>query len=336
VSLSTIFKVGVTLLIFGYVGYTVDLSTAWKHAANQNPYPVVLAGIVLLIQIGLGGVRWFIVLRGLGASPTLWGTLKLFYVSIFFNSCVLSGIGGDLVRAWLSYRGHVGVKTAVTSVILDRIAALAAVALLVLLTAPVLLPRVGVSIATIVPILLSLCGLGGLLIAAQLVRLPGSWLRFRPLRLLCELASSLRAVFMRPACALPLVGVAILAQAALAIATYTIAVSLDLNISFLECLALMQPVALIANLPISIGGWGVRETAMIALLGLVGVPASAALILSIQLGLLTLAVSLPGGLVWLALRSDAPGPLAAPAAEQIPSLDAPPLDEPARPISPKI
>jgi len=68
----------------------------------------------------------------------------------------------------------------------------------------------------------------------------------------------------------------------------------------------MQPVALVANLPISVGGWGVRETAMIALFGLIGVPASATLVLSIQLGLLSLIVALPGGLLWLALKSRAP------------------------------
>jgi uncharacterized protein (TIRG00374 family) len=307
--------VGVTVLIFGYVAYTVDLSTAWKQTADQTLSLVVLAGIVLLIQLALGGARWFIILRGLDARPSLWETLKLFYVSIFFNSCVLSGVGGDLVRAWLSYRSRISVKTAVTSVILDRVAALAAVALLVLLTAPILLSRVGVSISTLVPALLAVGGLIGILIVAQLDRLPESWLQIRPLRLLRELGASVRVVFMRPARVFPLVGVATLGQAALALATYAIGVSLSLEVSFLECLALMQPVALLANLPISIGGWGVRETAMISLFGLVGVPASAALALSVQLGLLTLIVSLPGGLVWLALRSKAPGLSAAAPAE---------------------
>ena len=45
-------------------------------------------------------------------------------------------VGGDLLRAWLSYRGNISGKTAVTSVVLDRVAALVAVASLVLLTAP--------------------------------------------------------------------------------------------------------------------------------------------------------------------------------------------------------
>jgi len=89
-------------------------------------------------------------------------------------------------------------------------------------------------------------------------------------------------------------------------ATYTVATSLNMQVTLLDCIVLMQPVALVANLPISVGGWGVRETAMIALFGLIGVPASATLVLSIQLGLLSLIVALPGGLLWLALKSRAP------------------------------
>ena len=67
----------------------------------------------------------------------------------------------------------------------------------------------------------------------------------------------------------------------------------------------MQPVTLFATLPISIGGWGVREAAMVTFFGLVGVPPSAAVIVSIQLGLLGVVLSLPGGLLFLLQRSRA-------------------------------
>jgi uncharacterized protein (TIRG00374 family) len=303
----TIAKAGITLLIFGYVVYSVDLSAAWKRAAMLDLPLVTLAGASLVVQVGLGGTRWLIILRCLGARPPLWETLRLFYVSTFFNAWVPGGIGGDVMRAWLSYRANIAAKTAITSVVLDRVAALVAVAVLVLLTAPSFLARVGVSVEMLVPLLLSMVGLVGVVIAAQFERLPERWLRFRPLRLLRDLGSSVRLIFLRPATLFPLVVVAILGQTALGIATYAVAISLGLNISFLECIVLMQPVALVANLPISIGGWGVRETAMITVFGLVGVPASASLVLSIQLGVLLLVVALPGGVLWLAMKSDRNG-----------------------------
>ena len=78
--------------------------------------------------------------------------------------------------------------------------------------------------------------------------------------------------------------------------------SLGIKVTLLDCMVLMQPVALLANLPISVGGWGVRETAVVLLFGLIGVPSSAALVLSLQLGLLALLVVFPGGILWLLLR----------------------------------
>ena len=56
------------------------------------------------------------------------------------------------------------------------------------------------------------------------------------------------------------------------------------------------------TLPISIAGWGVRETAMVAFFGLIGVPAEGAVVLSILFGLVGIVVSLPGGAIWLATR----------------------------------
>jgi uncharacterized protein (TIRG00374 family) len=305
-NLSKILKIALTFLIFGLVVRSVDLSTAWEHVANQNLPLVVLAAAVLVFQVGLGGTRWLIILRNLDARPMAWETLKLFYVSIFFNCYVWGGISGDVVRAWLSYRSNISGKTAITSVVLDRVAALAGVASLVLLTAPFFLHRVGASTPLLVLIVVSIAGLVAILVAAQFERLPVRWLRFRALSLLQGLGGSIRQVFLKPTSVLPILGVAVLSQTALGVVTYIMASSLDMNVTLLECVVLMQPVALVANLPISVGGWGVRETAMITLFGMIGVPASATLVLSVQLGLLSLVVALPGGLLWLAFKSKAP------------------------------
>jgi len=59
-------------------------------------------------------------------------------------------------------------------------------------------------------------------------------------------------------------------------------------------------------LPISAAGWGVREASLITLLGLIGVDRSASLLLSVELGLLTTLLSIPGGVVWLMLRDRSP------------------------------
>ena len=73
-------------------------------------------------------------------------------------------------------------------------------------------------------------------------------------------------------------------------------------ISFFYCFALMPPIMLITTIPLTIGGWGVRENAMIIGFGLIGISSDAALALSVLLGLVGLFTTLPGGLVWLFSR----------------------------------
>jgi len=56
---------------------------------------------------------------------------------------------------------------------------------------------------------------------------------------------------------------------------------------------------LLAMVPISFGGWGIREIAFVYLLGAAGVRAEAALSLSIAFGLLRVLLGLIGGLTWV-------------------------------------
>jgi uncharacterized membrane protein YbhN (UPF0104 family) len=65
-------------------------------------------------------------------------------------------------------------------------------------------------------------------------------------------------------------------------------------------LFLMPPVLLVATVPISIAGWGVRETSMVVAFGYAGLAPSDGLALSILYGLLSFAVGALGGAVWIA------------------------------------
>jgi hypothetical protein len=69
--------------------------------------------------------------------------------------------------------------------------------------------------------------------------------------------------------------------------------------SLLYSLFLVPPVILVAVVPISIAGWGVREGAMIAAFAYAGLPQSDGLIVSLLFGIGFLLVGIVGGLVWV-------------------------------------
>jgi hypothetical protein len=64
-------------------------------------------------------------------------------------------------------------------------------------------------------------------------------------------------------------------------------------------LLLVIPVLLIAAIPLSIAGWGVRECTMIIAFAYAGLPESDGLVVSVLLGAALFAVGLLGGAVWI-------------------------------------
>jgi hypothetical protein len=72
------------------------------------------------------------------------------------------------------------------------------------------------------------------------------------------------------------------------------------SVDFLQILLLVLPVILVATIPVSIAGWGVRESAMILAFSYAGLAENDGLIVSILFGVESLAVGAIGGMVWIA------------------------------------
>ena len=77
--LITLLKIGLSALAFGAVAFSVDLSAAWEHVANQSKAYIGISALILSLQLLLGGLRWHAILARLGANPSLrdFGTALL-------------------------------------------------------------------------------------------------------------------------------------------------------------------------------------------------------------------------------------------------------------------
>jgi len=71
------------------------------------------------------------------------------------------------------------------------------------------------------------------------------------------------------------------------------------NLTLLDVLLLVLPVMLILVVPISIAGWGVRESAMVAAFTYAGLSQSDGLIISLLFGAGALLLGIVGGGVWI-------------------------------------
>ena len=280
----------------------VDLESAFERASNVDPLMLISAILLLLGQSLIGGFRWRSIGQAIDCPLGIVKAIRIFYIGTFFNQVLPGGTGGDAVRIYLFFKGGATLRGSINSVMLERLVVLAALILIVALTQSFYLPKLNNNFSQWIswfPI--GMCVFLSFIIIFIMLfdQLPDTFSRWRFFRGLGYMAKDTRKLFLNYKNILPSALWGFFTHINLSLSVFCLAVGLGVNIDFFTCLVLMPPVFLITTIPLSIGGWGVRENAMIIALGLVGVSSESSLALSILFGLAILIISMPGGLVWL-------------------------------------
>ncbi len=305
--LSIAFKITVSVgLIWSLLADDkMDIAKAWNSVLEASPLMIILALAVFIFQIGLANMRWLAALAAIGSPLSFINSIRIYYIGIFFNQTLPSSVGGDAIRIYKAYRSGLTMSAAINGVFLERVATVLALVIVMAATQPIIQSRIepGQS-AWILPTIAILAagGVGGLGLLMVLDRLPRSLSHWRLVRGLAVMAADTRRAFLSPRKTAAMLGWSLLGHINVSFGVFLLAVSLGINVTLVDCMALIPPVLLITTIPISIAGWGVREKAMVVAFGLIGVPGEEALVLSLLFGFVTLAVSLPGGAIWLATR----------------------------------
>lgn len=298
-------KIALMLLAFWFVLRGINMAELKDMLRSQNQAVFIEAGFFLIIQVMLGAIRWRLVMVGLagagGQVISRLSALKTYYISVFFNCCLPGTVGGDVIRVWLVKSEHTPLSLAISSVVIDRMIALLALGVIGGVTIPIFAGYLGISAWLLMPLFLVL-GASGFWVLFNLDKIVLKIPFLKSLHWLAHLVQNIRLMLARPKPAFLSLFYAIFSHVNYCLAVYVLAGSFGSPISLLDAITLVPWVLLIAIIPISIGGWGLREAAMVFMLGLIGVPQVVALTLSVQLGLLSIVVSIPAGFLWLTSR----------------------------------
>lgn len=275
-------RIGVTAVLLWLVLGAAGIGTVGHALAETDPRPLALAVGVLVLQFFVMAKRWQLLLRLLFHQSVSLGPLALSIGQGMLASQALPAtVGGDAYRMALVAE-RVGAGAAVRSVLCDRLLALVLLIALVVVVLPLTVWRLGATVAVLAVAAASISALaifGALLLATP--RIAG----------LPVVGASLAAVATDARRALS-AGADGYAASALGMATHLLAVALvyllarsvDATISFVDCLLIVPPALLVSALPISLGGWGVREGAFLAGFAMVGAEPAAGVTVSILFG----------------------------------------------------
>jgi uncharacterized membrane protein YbhN (UPF0104 family) len=296
-------RIGIPALLLWLLARQADMESLTGRLAEADPRWLAAAFALTAVQVVLISWRWSIIMAGLNAAIGTALALRINLASFFLGQALPVSVAGDVWRVWrIREMGH-ALGVGVRGVLMDRVTAMIGLVLVVMASGPALLARM--PDPTMRWTVAMGLGIGLAVLAAVLAtgRVPSRFTsRFKGV---AEFGRAARGLLAHPLTAVPIIGVSAGVHLLAGLTLWLIAAGLNIPVGLVDCLVLTPPIVLVAGMPLSIAGWGLREGAMVAVFGLVGVPVDGALLMSVLFGLLLLLVSLPGGL-FLALGAKGP------------------------------
>lgn len=295
-------KFAVTVALIFWLAAKIHTETLYQTLTVIELQHIVTGVLLHLLVILLGSIRWWILLGHVHEPITFGRVLPGYYLGVFSNNFLPSSMGGDAVRVLHLKLKGLSAQNMVSASLIDRAIGF----LVVLIIGGIgLVFCSGLNLSTrekifVVGTMVLVFG-----VAAALFYLAGltkdhgrhrSNLVYRWLSDVITQCHSYKNAGTRLAIAITITFVA---QSLIILTYYLLGRALEIELPLITYAAIVPGILLVTSVPISIGGLGVREGTLVALLLTAGVGNQQAIGLSfIYLSVLWLA-TLPGGLVLL-------------------------------------
>jgi glycosyltransferase 2 family protein len=296
-------KIAVTVACFWYLLRHIDVVELRRTLPGVDMRWSVLAIILLVAQIPLVALRWLQIAKILtmhGRQLTLFWMTVAAAIAQFFGQ-ILPVIAGDGVRVWFLGRFSNDWRNATISVVIDRCVG---IGLLLAFTFGILLlpSSFGAfdSDRGKVVITLAVMLLVGVTCLALSARLGSKLTKWRYGRWVERFFSGVRAAVFGSRSAV-ILGTGCLIHTLTIAAVWSLGQAQGLPLSPADAAVLFAVIVGVALVPFTVGGWGLRELAMVSMFGNHGLTPERALVFSMYFGLTSILASLPGALAWMAL-----------------------------------
>lgn len=295
----------VSVSIIAYLFSKADLKLVLEQMKTADPWLVSGAVGLLFALVLPQALRWQKILAASGAHLKYTQAMGTTMVGWFFNQVLPTTVGGDAFRIWYAYRFGIRLRTATQSVIFDRLSALMGVSLILLLCSPWLGSVFSSNQPVLTVLIFAFMVLAGCIVLLISDHLIPSFLPNALKKQSVEFSGAARQVFLGRT-GIMVVALSAVMHSAVAVVVWLLAQSMQIQLEIVHVLLLMPVILLVTAIPVSIAGWGVRESSMVVVFGMVGMPTESAISLSLGFGLVVLLAGLPGGVAWWLMHHEVP------------------------------
>jgi uncharacterized membrane protein YbhN (UPF0104 family) len=304
-------KIAVSLVLLALLFSKIEIGQLWAIARRASVLWLAVALTIYAVNLIASTWRWYILLSAQEVGVRRRWLFGSFMVASFFNNFLPSNIGGDVIRISDTAKAARSRTLAATVVLMDRGLGLMALVLVAALGAsaagavhPAALP--------IWPVWLWAGFLAGAAASAPAVFAPAGFSRLlQPLTVFhpewvgnrIETLTSVLARFgARPRALAICFATAVFVQATMVVFYFSVAHALHLNVP-LSDIAVIVPISFVVQmLPVSFGGFGVREATFSIYFSRIGQPIESAIAMSLVGQALIMLFSLTGAAVYISRR----------------------------------
>ena len=279
-------QIALTVVLLVALARVLDPAKLRQLLQAANPVWLTVGFIILTAQQIISAERWRLVVVALSAPQyRMWFYLFWQGLSMLCSMVLPSIIGADLVRTY-ALSGRTPIGTVVRIVLIDRALGLLALATLVIVSVLVLPGFFSAQPLLLLSVAIAVCGPATYLVLTRLVpRLKGTQRLVLAAR---ELGLDLkRTVEGKGSTRVILISLSLHLLSVFAFLALGNAIGMP-EVDFVHYLAIVSCALLVTIIPISIGGWGIRESALVIGFGLVSVEPERAFTLSATFGLLVM------------------------------------------------
>ena len=299
-------RLSITLLLLIFLCKSLNVAMLLA-VIKRTTYVFLLPGLLIgVVASFVSAYQWQILLRAEQIRVGLARLFKLYLIGIGFSHFLPTGMGGDVIKAWYVGRASGNYAGSASAVVVTRLSGYFGMQL-VAFSALLLIHRsITTSLALWAVLLSLLVGgmIGGVLLLTTL--LPGllkkNRVKSRLLASVQPVGEALLATIRRPRLLCGVTGVGGVFWVLSVLDYYTYASALRMNVPLSFYFVAIPVVSLVAFLPITINGFGLRESAFVSVFATVHVPTATSLLLALMMDVQVLFFGIIGGLLYLTMN----------------------------------
>jgi uncharacterized membrane protein YbhN (UPF0104 family) len=301
-----VLQVAVTALALWLVLRPYDIATLLQLVSRASAIWLLAGAVLVILQLLILAWRWEILIRIMaGRQAALWPLVACMGRSILLGQILPASIGADAIRIGTLSR-QTGIVIAVRTVFGDRLIGLLTLVIMVVVMLPVFGARTNSDVAFVSLAFASL----GALIVFPLIAIYPHLFEYIPFfgHFSSIIATDLRMMFLGGRRGHMVLALSLLTHVMSVFVFAAFAQAVNSGILLSDSFLIIPIVQLITGLPISLGGWGMREGIIATSFSMIGADPVTGIAASILFGLTNPLLGLGTELLAFVVRPGAPLP----------------------------